>query len=66
MPRCPPWTEALSATVRDRALRAGAAEAVVTVDRAVKEAEIEGRRMFVEAQVTATAAGRPRVARDAA
>lgn len=58
--------EALSSEVRARALRAGAAEAVVTVDRAVKEAEIEGRRMFVEAQVTATAAGRPRIARDAA
>lgn len=58
--------EALAAEARSRALRAGAAEAVVTVARAVKEAEIEGRRMFVEAQVTATAAGRPRIARDAA
>lgn len=54
---------ALSAEVQARALRAGAAEAVVSVEREVKEAEIEGRTMFVEARVTATAAGRPRVAR---
>ena len=34
----------------------------LTVDRAVKEVEIEGRLMFIEARVTATASGRPRVA----
>jgi N-methylhydantoinase A/oxoprolinase/acetone carboxylase beta subunit len=54
---------ALGAEVQARALRAGAAEAVVSVQREVQEVEIEGRRMFVEARVTATAAGRPRVAR---
>ena len=36
---------------------------VSSVDRAVNEVEIEGRLMFIEAQVTATASGRPRVAR---
>ena len=35
----------------------------VAVDREVKEVEIEGRTMFIEARVTATASGRPRVAR---
>jgi hypothetical protein len=57
---------ALADEVAARALRAGAAEAVVTLAQDVQEVEIEGRRMFVEARVTATAAGRPRVARDAA
>jgi hypothetical protein len=35
----------------------------VTTDRAVQEVTIEGRLMFIEAKVTATASGRPRVAR---
>lgn len=56
---------ALGAETRARALRAGAADAVVTLSREVQEVDIEGRRMFVEARVTATAAGRPRVARSA-
>jgi hypothetical protein len=34
----------------------------VVVDRDVREVEIEGRTMFIEAKVTATASGRPRVA----
>ena len=46
----------------DRARQAGAVDLRVTVDRAVKEVEIEGRKMFVEASVSVTAAGRPRVA----
>ena len=49
----------------DRARQAGAVDLRVTVDRAVKEVEIEGRTMFIEARVTATASGRPRVARQA-
>jgi N-methylhydantoinase A/oxoprolinase/acetone carboxylase beta subunit len=53
---------ALAATARSRALAAGAAEAVVTLTRDIAEAEIEGRRMFIEARLTATASGRPRVA----
>lgn len=45
-----------------RAREAGAVDLRLTVDRAVKEVEIEGRQMFIEARVTATASGRPRVA----
>jgi hypothetical protein len=45
-----------------RAREAGAVDLRLTVDRAVKEVEIEGRLMFIEARVTATASGRPRVA----
>jgi N-methylhydantoinase A/oxoprolinase/acetone carboxylase beta subunit len=54
---------ALVAEASDRARAAGAVDLRVTVDRAVKAAEIEGRQMFIEALVTATASGRPRVAR---
>ena len=45
-----------------RARAAGAEELHVTVSRDIREAEVEGRAMFIEAQVTATASGRPRVA----
>jgi N-methylhydantoinase A/oxoprolinase/acetone carboxylase beta subunit len=45
-----------------RAKEAGAVDLRLAVDRAVKEVEIEGRLMFIEARVTATASGRPRVA----
>jgi N-methylhydantoinase A/oxoprolinase/acetone carboxylase beta subunit len=45
-----------------RAREAGAVDLHLSVDRAVKEVEIEGRLMFIEARVTATASGRPRVA----
>jgi len=55
--------EVLVIEASDRARQAGAVDLRVTVDRAVKEVEIEGRRMFIEATVTATASGRPRVAR---
>jgi len=34
----------------------------VTLDQDIKMAEIESRQVFVEALVTATAKGRPRVA----
>jgi N-methylhydantoinase A/oxoprolinase/acetone carboxylase beta subunit len=53
----------LVAEASDRARQAGAVDLRLTVDRAVKEVEIEGRQMFIEAMVTATASGRPRVAR---
>lgn len=46
-----------------RAREAGAVDLRLVVDRDVKEVEIEGRRMFIEAKMTATASGRPRVAR---
>ena len=55
--------EALVIEASDRARQAGAVDLRVSVDREVKEVEIEGRRMFIEAKVTATASGRPRVAR---
>jgi N-methylhydantoinase A/oxoprolinase/acetone carboxylase beta subunit len=53
---------ALVAEASSRAKEAGAVDLRVTVDREVKEVEIEGRTMFIEARVTATASGRPRVA----
>ena len=48
------------ATTRARA--AGAEDLRVTAKRDIKEAEVEGQRMFIEATVSVTAAGRPRVA----
>ncbi len=52
----------LVADASTRAKEAGAVDLRVTVDREVKEVEIEGRMMFIEARITATASGRPRVA----
>lgn len=57
---------ALEADVRDRAWRAGAVDLHLNVTRDVKEAEIEGRSMFIEARISITASGRPRVAHDLA
>jgi N-methylhydantoinase A/oxoprolinase/acetone carboxylase beta subunit len=53
---------ALVTEASDRARAAGAVDLRVTVNREVKEVEIEGRQMFIEAKLTATASGRPRVA----
>ncbi len=53
---------ALVADASARARQAGAEELRVTLTRDVKEAEVEGRAMFIEATLTATASGRPRVA----
>jgi len=53
---------ALSHQARDRAERAGAEHLTLTVSRDIREVEIEGRKMFVEAEVTVTATGRPRIA----
>lgn len=41
---------------------AGAHEAEVTVERDIRTAAVEGRRSFIEAIVTATGVGRPRIA----
>jgi N-methylhydantoinase A/oxoprolinase/acetone carboxylase beta subunit len=41
---------------------AGAQEPQITVDHDIRAATVEGQRSFIEAIVTATAAGRPRVA----
>lgn len=53
---------ALSAEARARALAAGAAEVALSVNRDLRETEVEGRRVFIEATVTVTASGRPRIA----
>lgn len=55
---------ALVAEASARARQAGAEELRVVCSRDIREAEVEGRAMFIEATVTATASGRPRVARD--
>ena len=56
---------ALRAEAEDRARRAGAVDLRVEARRDLREVEIEGQAMFVEATVTVTASGRPRVARAA-
>ncbi len=53
---------ALRKDASDRATRAGADAIVLSVVRDVREAEVEGTAMFIEATVTVTATGRPRVA----
>ena len=58
--------EALRAEAGARARTAGAADLRLSVTRDIREAEVEGRTMFIEATVTVTAAGRPRVAHPAA
>ncbi len=54
--------DALTQEATDRALRAGAVDLHLTTTRDIREAEVEGRRMFIEAILTVTASGRPRVA----
>ena len=53
---------ALVADARARALRAGAVDVHMTQTRHIRDVNIEGRIMFIEATLTATATGRPRVA----
>jgi hypothetical protein len=43
---------------------AGAADLRVTATRDIREAQVEGNPMFIEATVTVTASGRPRVAHE--
>jgi N-methylhydantoinase A/oxoprolinase/acetone carboxylase beta subunit len=52
----------ISAKVAERARAAGAAEATIEIARDIRAATIEGQRTFIEAILTATAAGRPRIA----
>ncbi len=54
---------ALRAEASTRARQAGAEDLHVTATRDIREANVEGRPMFIEATVTVTASGRPRVAR---
>ena len=51
------------AVVAQASAEAGAAEVRLVVTRDVREAEVQGQVMFIEAVVTAVASGRPRVAR---
>lgn len=53
---------ALTREVRARATRAGAGALTIRAARDIREVEIEGRPVFVEAEITVTATGRPRVA----
>ena len=53
---------ALIAKATDGARAAGAEEMRITTTRDLREAMVEGRAMFIEATLTATASGRPRVA----
>lgn len=56
--------DALRAEAEARARLAGAVDLRVEARRDIREVEIEGATMFVEATVTVTASGRPRVARE--
>lgn len=53
---------ALRAEAEARARTAGAEEVTLTARHDIREAEVEGSKMFIEATVTVTASGRPRVA----
>lgn len=53
---------ALRQEAESRARRAGAEDLRITVRRDIREAEVEGQSMFIEATLAVTAAGRPRVA----
>jgi hypothetical protein len=53
---------ALAAEASARARAAGAEDLRLSQTRDIREAEIEGRMLFIEAEITVTAEGRPRVA----
>ena len=53
---------ALTEEARARARAAGAEEVRLAVEREIREAEVEGHAMFIEARLRVTATGRPRVA----
>ena len=55
---------ALTATAKARARAAGVDDMRVSVSRDIKEVDIEGQPMFIEAEITVTAQGRPRIATD--
>lgn len=54
--------QALTADATDRAQAAGVEEIRLTVARDIREVDIEGQPMFIEANVRVTAQGRPRIA----
>lgn len=53
---------AMIAEASARARAAGAEDLRVTTSRQIREADVEGSPMFIEATITATASGRPRIA----
>lgn len=54
----------LSEKARMAAQAAGAGDIEVTLTRDIRMAQIEAREVFIEAEITAEASGRPRIARD--
>ncbi len=54
----------LTAEATARARASGAEDLRLTVQRDIRAAEVEGQSMFIEAVVTVTASGRPRVAHE--
>jgi N-methylhydantoinase A/oxoprolinase/acetone carboxylase beta subunit len=54
--------ETLAAEALAAARKAGAEDPKVSMARDIRRSEIEGREVFVEAMLTATASGRPRIA----
>lgn len=52
----------IRAAAAERAREAGAADANIELLRDIRTATVEGQRTFIEAILTATAAGRPRIA----
>lgn len=55
--------ECVRMAVAERAAAAGAEDPQTSVARDIRTATVDGERIFVEATVTATASGRPRIAR---
>jgi N-methylhydantoinase A/oxoprolinase/acetone carboxylase beta subunit len=53
---------ALTADATDKAHASGAEDLRVTAVQDIREADVEGRQMFIEATLTVTASGRPRIA----
>jgi hypothetical protein len=52
----------LTAEASERARASGAQDLRITVTRDIRAADVEGQSMFIEAVISVTAAGRPRVA----
>lgn len=54
--------ESLSNLARDRAMNGGADGVTVSTRREIRKSNVEGREVFVEAEIVAEASGRPRIA----
>lgn len=55
--------QSLTLQARARAEEAGVSDMRVTASRDIKQVEVEGQQMFIEAHIMVTAQGRPRIAR---